>query len=74
MITPERFHTALREHLDGLPLAKALSCLTLPTDGQGNIQPHIVGNLQKLFRVAIRNSPLDIVKRGSEKMLEFLGE
>lgn len=73
-ITPMQFRMAADTCLDGINFGILLTSIKLPPDGTGNVEEHVITNIKKSLRVAIKMAQDEIVKSKCQKFLEFLKE
>ncbi len=68
----EDFRAAVDEYLEGTNMAVLLSQTKLQTDSDGNLEPHVVSNLRKMFLKGDQMSADETVKWKFRQMLDFL--
>ena len=75
-LTPLGLRIASSTHLSGViestNLNEAFQKMNLKTDGDGNLTPTTIKRLKTSLRVAITDSPEEIVQAKAKAMLEFL--
>lgn len=72
MISKEEFLAEAKRCLEGLPLLDLLTQAKIGTDEKGNILPHVIKNLETMFKVASEMAPEEIAKEKLRQMLIFV--
>ena len=71
-ISSEELQAAASKFLDGTELCSIMTRMSVDTDPDGNVQPHVIGNLRSILQAVIQKTPDPGVRLKWEAMHKFL--
>lgn len=73
-MTPIGLQMAAATYLEGTQLLELIDGVTVETDGNGKIVPHVIRNVRMTLKVAAERTPDDIVADKCQKFRAFLAD